>query len=89
MSDIDSVAVKEKLKSFIERLEHIEEEKAALLQGSKEIFEEAKGEGFDPAIMRHILKLRKMKKEEVIEQDHLLSLYRQAVGLEFESQAAL
>jgi uncharacterized protein (UPF0335 family) len=66
-------------------VEHIEEEKAALLQTAKEVFLEAKGEGFDPVIMRYILKLRKMKKEEVMEQDHLLTLYRQAVGLEFES----
>jgi uncharacterized protein (UPF0335 family) len=71
----------ERLKSFIERIERLEEEKAALTADLREVYAEAKGSGFDTKIMRQIIKLRKMDQAARAEQDALLELYKRAVGL--------
>ncbi len=71
----------ERLKSFIERIERLEEEKAALAGDVREVYAEAKGSGFDTRIMRQIVKLRKMDAAARAEQDALLDLYKRAVGL--------
>jgi uncharacterized protein (UPF0335 family) len=65
--------------SFIERVEHIDEEIKALNEGKKEVFSEAKGEGFDVKVLREILRLRKQDKEDRDEQDTLLDLYLKAM----------
>ena len=65
--------------SFIERVEHIDEEIKALNEGKKEVFSEAKGEGFDVKVLREILRLRKQDKEDRDEQDSLLDLYLRAM----------
>jgi uncharacterized protein (UPF0335 family) len=78
----------EQLRSFIERLETLEEEKMNTQTLIKEVFAEAKGQGFDPKIMRQVMKLRKMEQEERQEQEHLLDLYCHALGLEAESAPA-
>ena len=70
-----------KLKAFIERIERLEEEKADLMENIREVFAEAKALGFDVKIMRQIIKLRKMKKEELAEQEELLTIYMQALGM--------
>ena len=84
--------VGEQLKSFIERIERLEEEKRALSGDIKEVYAEAKGTGFEPKIMRQIIKLRKMDKEEVDEEESLLDLYKRALGMmpgaEIEVRAA-
>jgi len=72
----------ERLKSFIERIERLEEEKAALAGDIREVFAEAKGAGFDTKIMRQVLKLRKMEHDDRQEQEHLLDLYKRALGME-------
>ena len=69
----------ERIRSFIERVEHIEEELKALNEGKKEVFLEAKGEGFDVKVLKEILKIRKQDKDERDEQDSLLDLYMQAM----------
>ncbi len=69
------------LKSFIERLERLEEDKASFVEQIKETFAEAKSAGFDPKIMRQVLKMRRMKQEELAEQETLLELYCQALGM--------
>ena len=69
----------DRILSFIERVEHIEEELKALAEGKKEVFSEAKGEGFDVKILKEILKLRKQDKDERDEQDTLLDLYMRAM----------
>ena len=61
--------------SFIERIEHIDEEIKALNQGKKEVYSEAKGEGFDVKVLKEILRLRKQDKDERDEQESLLDLY--------------
>lgn len=72
---------KDRLRSFIERIERLEEEKAALSGDIREVYAEAKGTGFDAKIMRQIVKLRKLDNAERQEQEALLDLYKQAVGL--------
>ena len=69
----------DRIRSFIDRLEHIEEEIKALTEGKKEVFAEAKGEGFDVKILKEILRLRKQDKDERDEHDSLLDLYMQAM----------
>ena len=73
---------KDQLKSFIDRIERLEEERAALSADIREVYSEAKGTGFDTKIMRQVIKLRKMEKDDRDEQEHLLDLYKRALGLE-------
>ncbi len=69
------------LRSFIEKIENLEQDKAEISETIRDIFAEAKSEGFDVKVMRQLMKLRRMKKEELAEQEELLDLYRQAVGI--------
>jgi len=69
------------LKSFIERIERLEEEKAAIASDIKEVYAEAKGTGFDTKIMRQIIRLRKMEANDRQEQEELLDIYMRAVGM--------
>ena len=71
----------ERLKSLIERVERLEEEKNNLLSDIKEVFSEAKGLGYDPKIMRKVLIIRKMDVDERLEQEALLDTYRNALGI--------
>ncbi len=91
MPDVGGVAG-EQLKSFIERIERLEEEKRVLSGDIKEVYAEARGTGFEPKIMRQIIKLRRMDKEEVDEEESLLDLYKRALGMmpgaEIEARAA-
>ena len=73
--------------SFIERVERIDEEIQALNEGKKEVFSEAKGEGFDLKVLREILRLRKQDKEDRDNQDSLLDLYLRAMESAGSSQA--
>ena len=69
------------LRSFIERIERLEEEKAEISEQIREVFSEDKGTGFDVKIMRQVLKMRKMKPEERMELSELLDVYLQALGM--------
>ena len=69
------------LRNFIERIERLEEDKAAILTDIREVYSEAKASGFEPKIMRQIVKLRAMDRSELSERDELLKIYRKAVGL--------
>ena len=71
----------EQLTQFIERIERLEEEKRALMADIRDVYNEAKGTGFDPKIMRQLVKMRAMDRELLQEQDELLGTYRAAVGL--------
>ena len=79
-----------KLKSYIERIERLEEEKAGLAGDVRDVFSEAKSNGFDTKTMRQVLKLRKMKTNERAEQEYMLDLYKRALGMEasFEEEEA-
>ena len=78
MSDTVGIAG-ERIRSFIERVEQIEEELKALNEGKKEVFSEAKGEGFDVKVLKEILKIRKQDKDQRDEQESLLDLYMRAM----------
>ncbi len=71
----------EYLRSYIERIERLEEEKKAIADDIKEVFAEAKGNGFDTKTIRQILKIRKMDASELEEQDYLLDTYKRALGM--------
>ena len=71
----------DKLKSFIERIERLLEEKNNINFDIKEVFSEARSMGYDPTIMRKILALRKMDIDERLEQEALLNTYRNALGI--------
>lgn len=70
-----------RLLSFIERIERLEEEKAALMEDIKEVYAEAKGVGFDVKTIRKVVSLRKMDGEKRRETEELLDLYKAAVGM--------
>jgi uncharacterized protein (UPF0335 family) len=80
---IDDVsgAAAEQLKAFIERIERLEEEKKALAEDIKEVYSEAKGTGFDTKIIRKIISLRKKDAAERQEEEAILELYMQALGM--------
>ena len=80
MTDVGGVTA-ERLRSFIERVERLEEEKSEVQEQIKEVLSEAKGEGFDVKILRQLLRLRKMKPHDRAEQEELLETYKAAIGM--------
>jgi uncharacterized protein (UPF0335 family) len=70
-----------RLKSFIERVERLEEEKKALAEDIRDVYSEAKATGFEPKIMRKIVSLRKANLEKRREEQELLDLYMAALGM--------
>lgn len=70
-----------RIRSFIERVERLTEEKQALAEDIKEVYAEAKGVGFDTKTLRKIVKLRKMDHEKRREEEELLELYKSAIGM--------
>jgi len=71
----------DQLKSFVERLETLEEEKQAVADQMREVLAEAKGQGFDTKILRQLLRLRKMQDYDRQEQEELLDVYKRAIGM--------
>lgn len=78
--DVGGVAG-QRLQSFLERIERLEEEKSALAEDIKEVYAEAKGVGFDAKVIRKIVSLRKMDHEKRREEEELLDLYKTAIGM--------
>jgi uncharacterized protein (UPF0335 family) len=86
----ESVA-QDQLRAFIERIERMEEEKRAIADDIKEIYSEAKGNGFDTKVLRQVVRIRKQDHAERLEQEALLELYMAALGMQAaprEDQAA-
>ena len=71
---------KEQLKSFIDRIERLEEERTALSADIREVYAEAKGNGFDVKIIRKVVRIRKMDRAKRQEEDALIDLYLSAIG---------
>ena len=71
----------EELKQFVERIERLEEEKAGIAGDIKDVFAELKGRGFDSKAVRTILRIRKQDHSERQEQEAILELYMQALGM--------
>jgi uncharacterized protein (UPF0335 family) len=72
---------KDQLKSLIERIERLEEEKAALAADIREVYSEAKGFGFDAKVMRQVVRLRRLDRADRQEQEAVLDLYLAALGM--------
>ena len=71
----------DRLRSIVERIERLEEERRGLADNIKDIFAEAKSAGFDVKVVRQIISIRKKEPAEVEEQETLLDLYRRALGM--------
>ena len=80
MTEVGGIAG-DQLRGYIERIERLEEEKAALAADVREVFAEAKGNGFDVKIMRQVLRLRKMDGDDRAEEEALLDIYKRAIGM--------
>ena len=80
MTEIGGIST-DRLRSFIERIEHLEEEKSFLAADIREIYAEAKENGFDAKIIRMIIRLRKMDQADRQEQEQILDLYKRALDL--------
>jgi uncharacterized protein (UPF0335 family) len=78
---VKSGIAKEHLRSFVERIERLEEEKKALADDIREVYSEAKGTGFDTKVMRQVVRLRKMESADRQEQEAMLDLYLNALGM--------
>lgn len=81
MSITSSVSAAE-LRQFIEKVERLEDEKTEIQNQVKEVLGEAKSQGFDTKVMRQVIRMRKMKKEDLIEQQELLDMYTIALGMQ-------
>ena len=77
----DNLIAAERLRHIVARIERLEEEKKALADDIKEVYAEAKGAGFDTKIIRQIIRLRKVEDHDRQEQEALLDLYMQALGM--------
>jgi uncharacterized protein (UPF0335 family) len=78
--DILNQAAQGQLKSIIERVERLEQEKAEVSEQIKEVFAEAKGNGFDVKILRKVIRIRKQDRAKRMEEDAILDLYLSAIG---------
>ena len=81
MSTADSGVAAEELQQFVERIERLDEEKKALVDDVKDVFAELKGRGFDVKAVREILRIRKQDRSERQEQEAILELYMNALGM--------
>lgn len=83
MSDVGhNSAADDRLRLLIERIERLEEEKQGIADDVKDVYLEAKAVGYDPKIMRQIVRLRKMKPDDRAEMEMLLDTYKKALGLD-------
>ena len=81
MADVGGIAA-ERLRQFIERIERLEDEKKAMAADIRDVFAEAKAVGFDVKVMREVLKLRRMDKDDKDAREALLETYLHALGME-------
>ncbi|WP_292065923.1 DUF2312 domain-containing protein [Brevundimonas sp. UBA7664] len=79
-ADVLTSAAQGRLRTIVERLERLEEDKVAVMADQKEVFAEAKGEGYDVKILRKVIRIRKQDKAKRQEEDAILDLYLSALG---------
>ncbi|MEL7429164.1 MAG: DUF2312 domain-containing protein [Pseudomonadota bacterium] len=85
---VDAMVAREQLKSIVERVERLEEEKKAIADDIRDVFAEAKANGFDTKVLREVVKLRKQDLAERQERDAVRDLYLQALGMLPDFEAA-
>ena len=78
--DVLNSTAQTQLKTILERIERLEEDKAAIMADLKEVYAEAKGNGFDVKIIRKVVRIRKMDRAKRQEEDALIDLYLSAIG---------
>lgn len=79
--DVTKTPSAQRLKSFFDRIERLQEDRKAVTDDIREVFSEAKGAGFDTKVMRQVLRLKKLSKAERQETQSLVEVYSNAVGL--------
>jgi len=80
--NVDGAVSSERLRSFVKRIEKLNEDKEAVTDDLREVYSEAKGTGFDTKTIRRIVSIRKVELEKRREQEELLELYKSALGME-------
>ena len=80
MAEVGGVST-DRLRSFIDRIERLEEEKMALAADIREVYSEAKGAGFDVKVMRQLIRLRKLDKDDRTQMEEILSVYERALDM--------
>jgi len=78
---MSEVVTADQLKQYISRIEKLESDKADISDDLKQVFDEAKANGFDTKIMKQVIKLKKLDKDSLAEQEAILDLYRAALGI--------
>jgi uncharacterized protein (UPF0335 family) len=81
MSEDPYAVTADELRQFIERYEQLEAEKTDITEQQKELMAEAKGRGYDTAVMRKVIALRKRKPDEIAEEEAVLEVYKAALGM--------
>ena len=81
MSEETGNVARNHLRAYIDRIERLEEEKAALMEDIREIYAEDNGTGFDPKIRRQVIRIRKMEPDQRQEQEYILDTYLSALGM--------
>ena len=83
MSDIDTSyrVTADELRQFIERVERLDAEKKDLAEQQKEVMAEAKGRGYDTKVMRKLITMRRRDKDDIAEEEALLEMYKEALGM--------
>ena len=80
MAEVGGVST-DRLRSFVDRIERLEEEKMALAADIREVYSEAKGAGFDVKVMRQLIRLRKLDKNDRTQMEEILSVYERALDM--------
>ena len=80
MAEVGGVST-DRLRSFVDRVERLEEEKMALAADIREVYSEAKGAGFDVRVMRQLIRLRKLDKGDRTQMEEILSVYERALDM--------
>jgi uncharacterized protein (UPF0335 family) len=78
---MSEVIAADQLKQYVSRIERLESDKAEIADDIKQVFDEAKANGFDTKIMKQVLKLKKLDKDSLAEQEAILDLYRAALDI--------
>lgn len=87
---VDAMVAREQLRAIVERVERLEEEKKAISEDIRDVYAEAKANGFDTKVLRQVVRLRKQDLAERQEQDAVRDLYLQALGMlpDFEAESS-
>lgn len=78
---MSEVISKEQLQQYINKIERLDSEKATIAEEIKDVFAEAKGNGFDVQTLKQVIRIKKMDRNKLVEQEELLDLYRGALGI--------